>query len=142
MAEKKYPRRKTMRALHRKTRVKNEEWALIGNWYWCPQSCLEERIRLESPDPIPEPDYPTASMFIGRLSKKHWAYLKYVDWCKTQRAVYSRLAHLCQDGKIRSIYIEDYSRKKYVSQYRIQCGYCREKLSAGMRAIMTLELDF
>ena len=120
-----------MRTPHRKTQVKNEQWPLIDDWYWCPMPIVKKRIddEMERIKPIKLTAYSPLWFTIHR-------------WKKYQSTLDARLAHACADGKIRAPSWVEYRPTKSgsVSIYG-KCRHCNVPLSDSIKGIILMERE-
>ncbi|MGW8180817.1 MAG: hypothetical protein ACWGQW_18965, partial [bacterium] len=112
---------------HRKTLIEMEGWPLIDGWYWCPSNVVAariERMQEECSEDIKHPGF---------------GY-EFYKWRNRQSSIAGRLAHKCEDGKIRAPdYIDIYNRKGGGISIYGHCAGCFEDLSEGVRTIILLE---
>jgi hypothetical protein len=120
---------KYMRSYHRKTLIRREQWPLIDGWYWCPIPSIEDRIQTE-----------IKNMSHVKRSSPLWFSLG--SWKMLQYKLEARLAHACDDGKIRAPSWVEYYRTKGggVSIYG-KCRHCEKSLSNGIKGIIILEKE-
>ena len=110
-----------MREYHRKTLIKRESWALIDDWYYCPLSVVEDRIDNEK-------------LYLAQFSSLVWA--------NRQKRLEARLAHACDDGKIRApSHVEYYKTKAGTVSIYGKCRTCNKPLSNGLKAILIMERE-
>ncbi len=120
-----------MRQYQRKTLVKKEQWTRIDDWYWCPEFALNERFKKEKKR-------------LRQLKKIVPGYssvmLAIMHRQSTQIQVSARLAHHCDDGKIRAPSgVQIYRKKEGTLRIYGRCRYCKKNISNGMKAIIILE---
>lgn len=78
-----------MRSYHRKTLIRKEGWPLIDGWYWCPLPIVEERVEKEEARR-------------ERMKPHNPGWYAFNTWKIDQRELGARLAHACDDGRIRA----------------------------------------
>jgi len=109
-----YPQRRTL--------IKYEKWPEIDGWYWASENIVQDRIDWVKSGGTPW-GYP------GRL----WL------WERTQWELTQRLAHACEDGRIRSLRnVQTYYGNCGPRIYG-KCSKCNVKLSPGIKTVMMLE---
>ena len=118
-----------MRSYHRKTLIRKERWPQIDDWYWCPLSLIDERIENERNR-------------LRSIARKHTVWYSYATWERNQYKLEARLAHACDDGRIRAPSWVDYFTCKNgsVSIYG-KCRHCDKKLSDGIKGIIIMEKE-
>ena len=120
-----------MRQYQRKTLVKKEQWTKIDDWYWCPIPALEERFTKERTRLL-------------QLKKIVPGYSSVMLTILQQQAglnlISARLAHHCDNGKIRApAGVQLYKRKGGIISIYGRCRYCKKNLSDGIKAIIMFE---
>jgi hypothetical protein len=116
-----------LRNYHRKTLIRKEMWPQIDDWYWCPKPIIDERVQKED----------DRLNIIARASPIWFAF---ESWKALQYALGSRLAHACDDGRIRAASWVEYYRGKggSIGIYG-KCRHCEETLSDGIKGIIIME---
>jgi hypothetical protein len=118
-----------MRSYHRKTLIRKEGWVQIDDWYWCPlpvvhKRCENERIRLNN---------------VKKLHPIHYAL---GAWIQQQYKLEARLAHACDDGRIRApSWVEYFTMKNGSISIYGKCRRCDKKLSDGIKGIIIMERE-
>ena len=118
-----------MRAYHRKTLVKKESWPLVDGWYWCPQVVIDERIAEEK------------KRLKGLLNHSAISY-GFLRWKEDQKKLEARLAHACNDGKIRATAgwgVEYFTKAGGTARIYGKCRFCNETLSDAIKMIILME---
>lgn len=121
-----------VRSKHRKTRVREEGWPLIDDWYWCPLPVIEERIdkeRVELQDTL--------------MSRNLGLSYEFLRWEQAQYVLNARLAHKCEDGTISAPTHTQWYKKSNggISLYG-KCKRCETKLGAGVKTIIILSEEW
>ena len=118
-----------MRKCHRKTLIKKEKWPLIDGWYWCPKQLIEQRIANEHDR-------------LSFVSSDTPIWIAVRRWEKLQYNLTRRLAHACDDGKIRApIEVEYYKKKRGGVTIHGRCKKCDTKLTDGIKCIIIMEFE-
>jgi len=73
------------------------------------------------------------------VKQSHPLWFQFFTWARTQKMLESRLAHACEDGKIRAPHwVENYhSKGGQISLYG-KCKNCGAKLSDGVKTIILM----
>ena len=122
-----------MRNFHRKTLIRREGWPQIDDWYWCPLPVIEERI-------VKERKRVNRASKITTFSLRH----SFNMWIKRQMKLESRLAHACDDGRIRAPSgwgIEYFKGKGGTISIYGKCSHCEKPLSDGIKGIIIMEKE-
>ena len=118
-----------MRSYHRKTLIRKERWPCIDGWYWCPLTVVAERIEKER----------NRLDIIKRINP---IWYSYQTWKITQYDLGARLAHACDDGRIRApSWVEYYVGKGGHRGIYGKCRFCDTPISDGMKAIIIMEKE-
>ena len=118
-----------MKTYHRSTLVKKESWPLVDGWYWCPEVVVEMRVADEK------------ERLKGVLSN-YAIQLGYSQWNRNQWKLEARLAHACDDGKIRATAgwgVEYFTKAGGTARIYGKCRACDEALSDGIKMIILME---
>ncbi len=121
-----------MRSYQRRTLVKKEGWPLVDGWYWCPPSVIEKRVEAER---VRVERYDRIGGAAGI-----WEFL---DWQEDQRTLEARLAHACQDGRIRAASgwgVEAFKGVGGIVKIYGKCRFCNEPLSDGIKTIIMMDM--
>ncbi len=118
-----------MRSYHRKTLIRKEYWPQIDDWYWCPLSVIDDRVLKEG-------------RRVAKHGKRHSAWYTFAAWEKQQYQISARLAHACDDGRIRAPSWVEYYRGKggNIGIYG-KCRFCDKTLSDGIKGIIIMEKE-
>lgn len=118
-----------MRSYHRKTLVRKESWPQIDDWYWCPLTTVRKRIKDEEAR-------------LKTVNKRAPMWYSFHTWKVNQSKLEARLAHACEDGRIRAPSWVEYYRTKGggVSIYG-KCRTCEKSLSDGIKGIIIMEKE-
>ncbi len=118
-----------MRSYHRKTLIRKEGWPQIDDWYWCPLSVVHERCENER------------KRLMG-VKVLHPIHFSSSSWIQLQYKLEARLAHACDDGRIRAPSWVEYFKKKdkSISIYG-KCRHCDKTLSDGIKGIIIMEKE-
>ncbi len=118
-----------MRSYHRKTLIRKEGWPQIDDWYWCPLSVVDERIENEVNR-------------IKSMPQRNMIRFSFGVWQRQQYDLVARLAHACDDGRIRAPSWVEYFKMKNggISIYG-KCRFCDKKLSDGIKGIIIMEKE-
>jgi len=118
-----------MRSYHRKTLIRKEGWPQIDDWYWCPLSLVDERV-------IDEKNR------LSSVSRKNTLWYSWATWERNQYKLEARLAHACDDGRIRApSWVEYFVRKNKSIGIYGKCRFCNKPLSDGMKGIIIMERE-
>ena len=120
-----------MRSYHRRTLVKKEGWPLVDGWYWCPPSVIKKRIADER------------KRLEGFLHRNNISF-GFQRWKDDQSKLEARLAHACNDGRIRAASgwgIEYFHTAGGTVKIYGKCRFCDSPLSDGIKAIILMELE-
>ncbi len=113
----------------RRTLVRKEQWPRIGNWYWCPLPIIDDRVEAEH-----------RRLNVGAMNSPLW--FAYASWERLQYKLECRLAHACDDGRIRSpSWVEYYKGKTGGVGVYGKCRVCDKKLSDGIKGIIIMEKE-
>ncbi len=116
-----------MRSYHRKTLIRKEMWPQIDDWYWCPIPIIEERIQKERDS-------------LNIVAKHSSIWFSFETWKTLQYELGSRLAHACDDGRIRApSWVEYYKAKGGGINIYGKCRRCEKALSDGIKGIIIME---
>jgi hypothetical protein len=118
-----------LRSYHRKTLIRKESWPLIDDWYWCPLPTIIERVKKEQ-----------TRISCVKVNSPLW--FSFASWRALQGKLEARLAHACDDGRIRAPSWVEYYRQKggQISIYG-KCRHCDKPLSNGIKAIIIMEQE-
>lgn len=112
---------------HRKTLIKKEKWPLIDGWYWCPIPLIDARIQEKK-------------AHLTYINAANPIWMSFDWWKKHQYDLTRRLAHACNDGKIRAaIEVQYYTKKSGIVSLYGLCEKCNTPLSDGIKTIIILE---
>lgn len=120
-----------MRSYHRRTLVRRESWPLVDGWYWCPPSVVCMRIAVEK------------KRLEGFLHRNNISF-GFQKWVHDQTKLGARLAHACQDGRIRAASgwgIEYFRTAGGTVRLYGKCRFCDVPLSDGIKAIILMEKE-
>jgi hypothetical protein len=118
-----------LRSYHRKTLIRKESWPQIDDWYWCPMICIEKRIEAEK-------------IRINCVSKHSPLWFSFHSWMNLQHRLEARLAHACDDGRIRApSWVEYYKTKGGGVSIYGKCRHCDKSLSNGIKGIIIMEQE-
>ena len=118
-----------MRAYQRRTLVRREQWPIIDDWYWCPLPSIEDRIKAEK----------KALQSCKRASPLWYSFY---TWKESQYKLEARLAHACEDGRIRApSWVEYYKQKGGCVSIYGKCRHCEKSLSDGIKGIIIMEKE-
>ena len=122
-----------MRSYHRKTLIRKEGWPQIDDWYWCPLSLVDERVIAEKNKyKIPG----------GYSYKKQSGVYSWATWERQQYKLEARLAHACDDGRIRApSWVEYFTLKNGSISIYGKCRFCDKPLSDGIKGIIIMEKE-
>lgn len=116
-----------MRSYHRKTLIRKEGWPLIGDWYWCPIPVIDERVKKECDK-------------LSITFKGSPLWFSFASWERMQYKLGARLAHACDDGRIRAPkWVEYYKTKGGLVSIYGKCRRCEKTLSDGIKGIIIME---
>ncbi len=118
-----------MRSYHRSTLVRREGWPLVDGWYWCPPSVVEKRIEDERKR-------------LADVMSRGGISFSFQTWKDDQSKLDARLAHACEDGRIRAPSgwgIEEFQTTGGIIKIYGKCRFCDEQLSDGIKTIITME---
>jgi hypothetical protein len=100
---------------------------LIDGWYWCPLPIIDKRVEdtaVEYED------------FLGRIGVGY----ELQRWEANQYKLDRRLAHKCEDGSVRApSWVDKYFKKGGGFSIYGKCKGCGERLSIGVKTIITME---
>ena len=120
-----------MRSYHRKTLIRKEYWPQIDDWYWCPLPLVGKRIINE--------------FELNKIKKEkrynaRWRFFH--SWETQQWKLEARLAHACDDGRIRApSWVEYYKQKNGSVSIYGKCRHCEKSLSDGIKGIIIMEKE-
>ena len=118
-----------MRSYHRKTLIRKEHWPRIDDWYWCPIPIIDERIKKEADR-------------LKSVNRKHTIWYSYATWVMQQGELGARLAHACDDGRIRApSWVEYYKGKGGRIGIYGKCRHCDVPLSDSIKGIIIMEKE-
>jgi hypothetical protein len=116
-----------LRSYHRKTLIAKENWPLIDDWYYCPLPSIEERVQAERAR-------------LNTVSRNSPLWFSFGSWRNTQYKLEARLAHACDDGRIRApSWVEYYKQKGGSVSIYGKCRRCDKALSDGIKGIIIME---
>jgi len=116
-----------LRSYHRKTLIRKEMWPQIDDWYWCPKPVIVERVQKEY----------TRLNVVARNSP---LWFSFASWRALQYDLGSRLAHACDDDRIRApSWVEYYKTKGGGISIYGKCRRCEKTLSDGIKGIIIME---
>ena len=116
-----------MRSYHRKTLIRKEGWPQIDDWYWCPLPVIKERVNKEHHR-------------LKSIAKNSAVWYSYGSWVRQQYELVARLAHACNDGRIRApSWVEYFKLKNGSISIYGKCRHCDETLSDGIKGIIIME---
>jgi hypothetical protein len=128
-----------VRSYQRRTLVKKEGWPLVDEWYWCPKSVIDKRVETEKTR-IERIDQRSGGSGTRRGTRGYWEFL---DWQEDQYLLESRLAHACQDGRIRAASgwgVETFQHVGGIVKIYGKCRFCDEPLSDGIKTIIMMDM--
>ena len=118
-----------MRSYHRKTLIRKEHWPQIDDWYWCPTSVIDKRVKDEV-------------LRLTGVKKHHSIWYSMQTWTHQQYQYTARLAHACDDGRIRApSWVEYFTLKNGSISIYGKCRYCDKTLSDGIKGIIIMERE-
>ena len=118
-----------MRSYQRKTLIRKEKWPKIDDWYWCPMPCIDDRVEAETER-------------LKSVSRGSPLWYSFHTWKSGQYKLEARLAHSCDDGRIRAPSWVEYYRQVggSISIYG-KCRHCEKSLSDGIKGIIIMEKE-
>ena len=120
-----------MRSYHRRTLIHREGWPLVDGWYWCPEVVIKKRIADEK------------KRLRGFMNHNSISF-GFQRWKDDQNKLEARLAHACQDGRIRAASgwgIEYFHTAAGIVRIYGKCRFCDTPLSDGIKAIIIMERE-
>ena len=103
----------------------------MDGWYWCPEVVIEKRIADEKKR-------------MARLKGRGSIHYAFQAWKQDQWKLEARLAHACQDGRIRAASgwgIEYFHTAGGTVRIYGKCRFCDAPLSDGIKAIIIMERE-
>jgi hypothetical protein len=118
-----------LRSYQRKTLIRKESWVQIDDWYWCLVPTVQERIQKEKDR-------------LSSVTVHSPLWFSFASWREQQWRLEARLAHACDDGRIRAPSWVEYYRTKGggISIYG-KCRRCEKSLSDGIKGIIIMERE-
>ena len=118
-----------MRSYHRKTLIRKEHWPQIDDWYWCSLAMVDKRI-------IDEKNR------FKTINKTNNVWYSFATWERQQYKLEARLAHACDDGRIRApSWVEYFTLKNGSISIYGKCRHCDKTLSDGIKGIIIMERE-
>jgi hypothetical protein len=118
-----------VRSYQRKTLIRKEKWPLIDDWYWCPVPAIEDRIKAEME-------------MLNTIKRASPLWFSFHSWKESQYKLEARLAHACDDGRIRApSWVEYYRQKGGIISIYGKCRHCEKSLSDGIKGIIIMEKE-
>ena len=118
-----------MRSYQRRTLVNKELWPQIDDWYWCPINFIRDRVQKEKD-------------VLNIVSRYSPLWFSFASWKAMQYKLEARLAHACDDGRIRApSWVEYYKTKGGCISIYGKCRHCNKALSDGIKGIIIMEKE-
>jgi hypothetical protein len=118
-----------LRSYHRKTLIRKEKWPQIDDWFWCPIPTIDKRVNAEN-----------ERLNVVKNNSPLW--FSFGTWKLMQYRLEARLAHACDDGRIRApSWVEYYTSKGGAISIYGKCRHCEKNLTDGIKGIIIMEKE-